>query len=90
MKFLSFLEWRKAQPTQVCDCCEGNGDVECDMGHQHLCDECEGTGERRYDTYRHYLEAIRHDLYKLAAWSGRDFLELAARFCKENNRGLGS
>lgn len=37
-------ETQEKDEENKCKECEGEGEVECDMGHMHECEECDGTG----------------------------------------------
>lgn len=39
-------------PPRECEACEGEGRLDCDLGHTHDCENCDGTGETkgRYPT----------------------------------------
>lgn len=43
-------------PTEKCSKCEGEGILECDLGHEHECDKCDGTGVK---DYREQLQTVR-------------------------------
>lgn len=32
--------------TQLCEECNGNGELTCDLGHDHECEECDGKGKK--------------------------------------------
>lgn len=38
-------EMKVTQKEVECKECDGDGSVECDLGHDHECTECDGTGE---------------------------------------------
>lgn len=41
---------------QLCDRCDGEGYVTCDMGHEHECEDCEASGDSQdFETYTYNL-----------------------------------
>lgn len=57
-KFITFEEWLMQQATAgdadalpvKCEDCNGDGVVECNLGHEHDCDKCDGEGEHKPST----------------------------------------
>lgn len=62
MQFATYDQWcenqvltalESGEPVQLkCSECQGDGQVECNMGHEHDCGECDGLG---------YIETNEHD-----------------------------
>ncbi|WP_339898233.1 hypothetical protein [uncultured Gilvimarinus sp.] len=79
MKVISYEDWKKQveiahedEELEGCDICQGEGIVECDMGHEHDCEECGGMGGVGVDlSQRAYAKAIAKDLQALLNWCGR-------------------
>jgi hypothetical protein len=67
-----------------CETCDGRGDQECDLGHDHECPDCEGSGkiQQSKDEALHeyannqYRERVKLDTDKLRNYHAERYTQM--------------